>query len=81
MKAINNGILVQDDGLKEKEKFGNFEMPVTDYETVKVLSVGEKITEVKEGDTALIYPGSGKTFTKDGQKYRLINVSEIIVIL
>ena len=54
MKAINNGILVQDDGLKEKEKFGNFEMPVTDYETVKVLSVGEKITEVKAGDTALI---------------------------
>jgi co-chaperonin GroES (HSP10) len=81
MKAIDTRILVQKKGTMEKEKIGNFEMPITEYETVEVLSVGEKIESVKPGDTALIYPGAGKEFMKDGQKFKVISVNEIIVIL
>ena len=81
MKAIDSKILVQAEGTTEKQKIGSFEMPVTEYEVVKVLSVGEKLENIVVGDTALIYPGAGKEFTRDGQKYRVITVNEIIVIL
>lgn len=81
MKAVDTRILVQEKGDVVKEKFGNFEMPVTDYMTVEILSVGEKIESVHPGDTALVYPGAGKEFLKDGKKYRVISINEIIVIL
>lgn len=81
MKAVDTRILVQSEGTNVKEKIGGFEVPITDYETVKILSVGEKIESVKKGDMALIYPGAGKEFMKDGQKYKVISINEIIVIL
>lgn len=81
MKAVDTRILVQKKGTQEKEKFGTFEVNVTEYETVEIISVGEKIESVKAGDTALIYPGAGHEFMKDGQKYKVISLNEIIVIL
>lgn len=81
MKAIDTKILVQVDSTTEKQKIGSFEMPVTEYEVAKVLSVGEKLENIEPGDTALIYTGAGKEFTRDGQKYRVITINEIIVIL
>lgn len=85
MKAVNFGILVQtqkEDVLTQK--VGGFIVAADsrDYEKVKVLSVGDKIeSDIKEGDTLLVFPNSGKTFTHDMNEYRVINISDVIVVL
>lgn len=82
MKAVGSRILVKESAEPvEKIKAGSFEVPVTDYKKVEVLSVGEEIKGVKEGDIALIYPGSGKKFRFGDQEYSVISINEIIVIL
>lgn len=81
MKAVGNRLLVKTSDSVEKIKAGSFEVPVTDYEKVEVLSVGEDVKGVKEGDTALIYPGAGKIFMYNGQKYSVISISEVIVVI
>jgi co-chaperonin GroES (HSP10) len=82
MKAVGSRILVKEASTTtEKLKVGNFEVPVTDYEKVEILSVGEEIKSLQEGDIALIYPGAGKEFMYDGQKYRVISINEVIVVI
>lgn len=86
MKAIDTRILIQVNKEACIQKIGGLELPAdaNEYETANVLSIGKKIKEVgelNEGDTILIYPGAGKEFIKDGQKFRIISVNEIIVVL
>ena len=83
MRVIENRVLVQVKKTGPVEKIGSFVLPeeTGGFETATILSVGEKVESVKEGDTVYIYPGSGKEFMKDGQKYRVISLSEIIVVL
>lgn len=82
MKVIDSKIL-----LKVKkgatQKMGNLEIPVDakEYEIGEVLSVGEKVEGVKEGDTIYFYSGAGKYFTSDGESFRVIVSSEVIVVL
>lgn len=49
----------------------------------EVIGVGEEVSEgvLKPGDTILIYPNTGKSFTQDGTEYRVITLNEIIVVL
>lgn len=82
MRTIEGKILLE----VEKgcvEKIGEFVMPVdsNEYETGKVLSVGEKVVGVKEGDTVNFYKGAGHTLTKDGKQYRIITSNEVLVVL
>lgn len=82
MKVINSSILIK----VEKGatmKLGGLEVPADarEYEIGKVFSVGEKVEGVREGDTIYFYSGSGKKFTDDGEEYRVINSSEVIVVL
>ena len=82
MKVINSSILVK----VEKGatmKIGGLEVPADarEYEVAKVYAVGEKVEGIKEGDTIYVYPGSGKKFTSEGEEYRVINSSEVIVVL
>lgn len=82
MKVINSSILLK----VEKGatmKIGGLEMPADarEFEVGHVYSVGEKVEGIKEGDTIYFYSGSGKKFTQDGEEYRVINSSEVIVVL
>ena len=82
MKVIDSKIL-----LKVKkgmtQKIGSLEIPVDakEYEIGEVLSVGEKVDGIKEGDTIYFYSGAGKNFTHEGESYRVIVNSEVIVVL
>lgn len=87
MKVIGNKILIK---LKKSdelvEKVGTFTVPVGagEYEVATVLGIGEELrskNEIKEGDTIYIYIGSGKEFTREGEKYRVITPNEVIVIV
>jgi co-chaperonin GroES (HSP10) len=87
MKAIGVRILLKVEKKCDNtcmEKIGEFSVPVDPkmaYWQGEVLSVGSEVTEVKEGDKVLIYPEAGKEFVKDGEIYRVITTSEVIVVL
>jgi len=84
MKVIDSKILIRvKKGDAATERFGGFEVPVGagEFEIGEVLSVGEKVVGLAEGDTIYFYKGSGKEFTHEGQKYRVITIPEVIVIL
>lgn len=51
-------------------------------ERAEVIAVGSEIKDVKPGDTMFIYKGHGSEFTnpEDGEKYRTLDPSGIIVI-
>lgn len=88
MKAIASKIL-----LKVTKKFDNtcmqkvgtlFSVPVDPklaYWEATVISVGEEVKGIKENDTVFIYPDAGKEFEYEGESYRVITASEVIVVL
>ena len=65
------------------QKIGALEIPVDakEYEIGEVISVGAKVEEVKVGDTVYFYTGSGKSITHEGEQFRIISSSEVIVVL
>ncbi len=84
MRVIDSRVLVEVQNTGGPvEKIGSFELPKdpNGIEKAKVLSVGEKVSGVNEGDTVYIYAGAGKEFMEGGKKLRVISSSEIIVIL
>lgn len=83
MRAIENKVLVQVQKTGPTEKIGAFVLPddPNGLDTATVISVGDKVDSVKEGETVYIYSGAGKEFTRDGQKYRVVLLSEIVVVL
>lgn len=52
-----------------------------EYEKAVVLEVGSKVEDLDPEDEVLIYPGAGKSFKYDGEEYRVVSSSEIIVVL
>ena len=83
MKVLDSKILIKSkrDGLVEK--IGGFEVPVGagEYAVAEVVAVGDKIENVKAGDTIYYYQNAGKELTIDGEKYRVITSSEVLVVL
>lgn len=84
MKTISNRILVTP---KETEKTKNElgltlpdEYKIQGLEKVSVIYSGEDVKNVSPGNTLLIYQGSGTKFTEDGKDYRVINVTDIVII-
>lgn len=83
MKVLDSRVLLKINSKGLVEKINGFEVPVGsgEYEVADVVSVGPKAENIVPGDKVYIYPGSGKQFTKDGEKYRVVSSSEIIVVL
>jgi co-chaperonin GroES (HSP10) len=83
MKVIDSKILIKVKKEGATEKFGGFEVPIGagEFEVGEVISVGEKVTGVSPGDTIYFYMGSGKEFTHESIKYRVITIPEVIVVL
>ena len=83
MKVLDSKILIKSksDGLVEK--IGGFEVPVGagEYSVAEVVAVGDKIEGVKAGDTVYYYQNAGKELTIDGEKYRVITSSEVLVVI
>ena len=52
-----------------------------EYLEVEIINFGDEVTVLSIGDKAYIYPGAGKEVEINGEKYRVINISEIIVVL
>lgn len=85
MKAIDSKILVKEIKQEElQEKIGDLIVPVgstKDKMLFEVLSVGEKVDSLKEGDKVLTYYDPGHKFKQDGNEYRVISISDILVVL
>jgi co-chaperonin GroES (HSP10) len=87
MKVIGNKILIKVKKSSELvEKVGGLSVPVGagEFEVATVLSVGNEIKEkgeIKEGDTIYLYTSSGKEFTHESERYRVITPNEVIVVL
>lgn len=83
MKAVESRVLVEVLKGGPTEKIGSFELPTdpNGIEKGKVISVGSKVVDVKEGDEVYMYQNAGKEFIQEGKKYRVVTLSEIIVVL
>lgn len=86
MKAIDSKILVKEEKQQDlalTERLGGFQIPVGagEFGVYKVLSVGEKVTSLKEGDVVYTYQNPGKEFKHEGKTYRVISIPDIIVVL
>lgn len=85
MKAIDSKILVKEVKQEElQEKIGDLIVPVgstKDKMLFEVISVGEKVDSLKEGDRVLTYYDPGHKFKQDGNEYRVISISDILVVL
>ena len=88
MKCISTRILVSVERDENKKNELGLVLPSAlasqNIEKATVLYVGEEVkTELNKGDVIYIYKGSGTEFTspEDNEKYRVINVTDIIVIL
>lgn len=84
MKAVDNRVVIK---IQKSEgavtKIGNIEIPdnANEYETAEIVSVGPNVQGIEVGEKAYVYTGSGKKFRYNGEEYRTISLSEIIVIL
>lgn len=86
MKAIESKILVVKENQQDTkltEKLGGFEVPMGagEYETYKVVSVGEKIDSLKEGDVIFTYQNPGHRLTYQGIEYKVISVTDVLAVL
>lgn len=85
MKVLQSKVLVQVDNDQLQQKLGNFTVPVEDIEKATVIEVGNEVNKdgeiLKPRDKVYIYPKSGKEFMENGEKYRVITLNEIIVVL
>jgi co-chaperonin GroES (HSP10) len=86
MKTVDVKILVKHEELKDSrlsEKLGGFELPAGagEYDTYRVISVGENVTSsLKEGDLIATYPKAGHEITVEGVSYRVITLSDILLV-
>ena len=87
MKVIGEKVLIQVEKQPDvcTQKVGGLTIPVGpsagEYEVAEVIQVGEKVESVSVGDKIYLYYGSGKKFIHEGKEYRVITLSEIIVII
>lgn len=85
MKAIGSKVIVKTNEVENtiKEKNGLYlqSNDVSTHETAVVVSVGEEVkSDLKAGDTVLIYKGAGHEVRVDEEKLRVISVSEILAV-
>lgn len=85
MKVVDTKILVEEEKIQDpvlKEKLGGIEVPVGEgqFDTFKVISVGDKVDGINEGDIVFTYPGAGHKFNYEGHKYNVVTISDILVI-
>lgn len=89
MKVLKDKVLVSVKEVAETTKtdFG-FTLPTGALDNgglslVEVIEVGSNVENLKKGDQAFMYKGSGVEFTNptDGLKYRVITTPEIVVVL
>lgn len=86
MKVLESKVLVQVEKNENAatRKLGALEIPVNnEYETAKVVSIGDKIDPnvLKPNDVCYIYSNSGKRIFHEGIEYRVITINEIIAVL
>lgn len=85
MNVLESRILIKIERAdKAVEKIGEFVVPVGagEFDVAIVEAIGPKVEgNINVGDTVYYYPNSGKEFTKNGQKYRVISSSEVIVVI
>lgn len=87
MKVIKSNVLCKE--IKSDSpvtKVGGFVIPddQKEYREAEVVSIGEEVEkdrEIKVGDKVYIYPNAGKKININGEDYRIVNVSEIIIVL
>ena len=85
MKAIDSKILVKKEDQQDTkltEKLSGFEVPAGagEYETYRIISVGPKVEDLKEGDLVATYMKPGHELTYEGTTYRVISVADILVV-
>lgn len=84
MKVLNSQVLLEIE--KEEapvERIGMLEVPAgmnKEWEKGRVITFGD-VKDLLKGDEVLIYPKAGKTVKVDGKEYRVVNSSEIILVL
>lgn len=82
IKAIDTKILVKPiDEVGPVEKLGGLVMPVGmgDHMVAEVVSVGSAVTQdVSVGDKLYLYQGAGKELIHDGDKYRVITITDVL---
>ena len=84
MKPVTNRVLLKvSEAVTPETKIGGlvFQEKTPESEKAEVIEVGDEVKELKAGDNVLIYPEAGKKITVDGEKYRVVTLNEIIVIL
>jgi len=85
MNVLESRILIKIERAdKAVEKIGEFVVPVGagEFDVAIVEAIGPKVEgNINVGDTVYYYPNAGKEFTKNGQKYRVISSSEVIVVI
>lgn len=85
MKAYNFNILVEKVKKEVAEqKIGNFvisDKGENEFDTCKVISVGNKVEGIAEGDTLLVRPGAGHDVKIEESEYTVILDSDVLVIL
>lgn len=88
LKTIGYKILVskvEEQDTVLAEKLGGFTIPagtMGDYEVYEVKSLGARVDELSVGDVVYTTPKPGKEFrdTLTGEKYRVIETSDILVV-
>jgi len=83
MKAIGTKILtIIEKTEKPVEKAGTFIIPSGNetHEIAKVISIGEEVKGIGEGDLLIIYKGAGATVKIDDQEYRVLTEPDIIAV-
>lgn len=84
MKVLDARVLLKIEELEAPvTKIGDIEIKEEkpQWEKGEVIEFGENCTGLEKGDKVFIYPGSGKSVKVDGQDYRVVSSSEIIVVL
>lgn len=85
MKVLGSKILIKPDKDGVVEKYGGLTVPVGagEYSVAKVVSIGEELKDctINPGDTVYYYQNAGKEITVEGEKYRVITSSEVLVVL
>ena len=84
MKTTSNKILVIPVEAKEKKNDLGLTLPgeleVQGLEKAEVVYTGEDIKGVSPKDTILIYKSAGTKVIEGGKEYRVISVTDIVII-
>ncbi|MEM2153898.1 MAG: co-chaperone GroES [Nitrososphaeria archaeon] len=83
VKILGDRVLVKEVEEEEKTTQGLVLVRHNTSEVVRgiVQAVGEKVQEVKVGETVLYRPLSGQKITLEGEEFRILSEEELIAVL